>query len=82
MVPLKKSRASIEYYYNYKPKANTPGIPMVRIRGNFMRGGFNISKNKVMAILDNLEVLKDFVSGEYDNDILALKENEKLKPKN
>jgi hypothetical protein len=45
---------------------------MVRIKGNFYKDGFNISKNKVKAILDNIDLLKKFANGEFDKDILEL----------
>ena len=60
-------------YYNFK------GKPMVTVEGNFYRGSFNISKNKVKAILDLAGELEKFVKGEYDKQILELKEDEILK---
>ncbi|HNR90739.1 MAG TPA: hypothetical protein PKM65_20555 [Spirochaetota bacterium] len=60
----------VEFFYKYK------GRPMVRVAGNFLGGGFNISQNKVRAILDNAEALRGFVKGEYDQAILGLEEDE------
>ena len=63
----------IDYFYNFK------GKPMVRIAGNFMSGGFNLSKNKVKAVLDNAAVLKDFADGKLDSGLSELAEDEVLK---
>lgn len=51
---------------------------MVRIAGSFMGGGFNISQNKIKAILENKEMLQKFANGEHDKDIDSLKEDEIL----
>lgn len=67
-------QTKIEHFYNFK------GRPMVRISGNFMGGGFNMSKNKIKAILDNGDGLFDFVNGKFDQEILELAEDEILKP--
>jgi len=52
---------------------------MMRITGSFIKGGFNISQNKLKAILDNLETVQKFVKGEYNKEIDELKEDEILK---
>lgn len=62
----------IEHYSNYKSR------PMVRIKGNFYGGGFNVSKNKILAILDNIDDLKEFAAGKYDKEIADLGEDEVL----
>ena len=54
------------------------GRPMVYIKGNFFNGGFAISKNKVKAILDNIEELKRFANGDYDERIMELEQDEIL----
>ena len=64
----------IQHYYNYKDH------PMVRISGNFFGGGFNLSKNKLKAIRENLDELQDFIDGKLDKEILELKTDEVLKP--
>ena len=79
------SGATLDYYYKYIPldkegKIKGKGSHMVRIAGNFYRGGFNISKNKIKAILTYADELKRFAKGEYDTDIDKLKEGEVLKP--
>jgi len=51
---------------------------MSRIEGNFMGGGFNISQNKVKAILDNIDILKKFANGDFDKDIDELSDDEIL----
>jgi hypothetical protein len=51
---------------------------MVRIEGSFMGGGFNISQNKIKAILANIEVLQNFANGDYDKQIDELKDDEIL----
>ena len=53
--------------------------PMVSISGNFFRGKFQLSKNKVKAVLDNVEALKAFANGDLDKEILALGADEELK---
>lgn len=60
----------VEFFYRYK------GRPMVRVAGNFLGGGFNMSKNKVKAILDNADALRGFVNGEYDQKISELEDDE------
>ena len=52
----------IEYFYKYTPTdtdGNPKGVgtPMVKIKGNFFKGGFNLSKSKVKAVLDNIDIL-------------------------
>lgn len=64
----------IEHYSQFK------GKPMVRFSGNFMGGGFSMSKNKVRAVLDNAEALRDFVEGKLDAAIAELGEDEALSP--
>lgn len=65
--PEKKEQGTkVGYYYRFK------STPMVFIEGNFMKGGFSLSKNKVKAVLDNLDELRRFAAGEYDTDITAL----------
>lgn len=66
--------AKVEHYYKFKK------APMVKIKGNFMGGGFNLSKNKLIAVLANLEELKKFAAGTYDDKINALADDEILKP--
>lgn len=51
---------------------------MVRIEGNFMNDGFNISQNKVRAILENKDVLQKFINGEFNTKIDELQEDEIL----
>jgi len=51
---------------------------MARISGNFMKGGFQLSQNKVKAVLDNIEVLKKFANGEFDKEIDELQDDEIL----
>jgi len=78
--------STIEHFYKFVPKDKEglpklgSGVPMVKIKGNFYRGGFNLSKNKVKAVLDNLEVLQKFANGEFDKDIKELKEDEVIQP--
>jgi hypothetical protein len=67
-------KPEIAYYYPFK------GKPMVRIKGNFMKGGFSISRAKVKAILENREALEKFAAGEFDKDILETPEGEGWKP--
>ena len=64
--------ATVEHYSKFK------GIPMVRIGGNFFRGGFNMSKNKVKAVLSLSKELKKFADGDLDQEIKALGEGEVL----
>lgn len=77
--------SSIDYYYKFVPKNKDGrkrgiGVPMVRIKGDFMGGGFNLSKNKARAIVTNIDAIKKFADGEYDKDILKLGEEEVLSP--
>lgn len=51
---------------------------MIRVVGNFMGGGFNVSQNKVKAILENIEVMRKFANGEFDENIDELQEDEVL----
>lgn len=51
---------------------------MVRIVGNFMGGGFNLSQNKLAAIFENLEELRPFAEGKYDKEIDELEEDDVL----
>jgi hypothetical protein len=53
---------------------------MVFISGNFQRGGFSMSQNKISAILQNIEVLKKFAEGEYNEDIDVLSTDEVFVP--
>lgn len=69
-----KQEVSIEHYYNYK------NIPMVRIKGSFYSGGFNMSKNKLKAIFDLQDQLTDFVAGKFDEEIKTLEDGVVLKP--
>jgi hypothetical protein len=55
------------------------GSPMVRITGNFMGGGFNLSKNKAKAVLELADKIRPFAMGEYDEQIKTLGEGETLK---
>ena len=77
--------STIEHFYKYMPldeKGNSKGagIPMVKIKGNFFRGGFNLSKNKVKAIIDNIELLQKFANGEFDKEINELNFDEVIQP--
>ena len=64
----------IEHYSCYR------GTPMVRISGNFMGGGFNLSKNKAKAILELAKDLKPFANGDMDEDIKSLEDDEIIEP--
>lgn len=55
------------------------GHPMIRFSGNFMGGGFSLSKNKVKAVLENIEEAKLFAEGKYDEQIKELGEGEILR---
>lgn len=57
------------------------GRPMVRIAGNFYGKGFNLSKNKAIAIMENIDVIKEFADGKFDDKILELGEEEVLEYK-
>jgi hypothetical protein len=50
---------------------------MVTLKGNF-RGFLNLSQNKVQAILEHYDDLKDFAEGMFDNQIDALEANQQL----
>jgi hypothetical protein len=63
----------VDHFYLYKDRK------MVYINGNFYKGGFAISQNKVKAILDNLKVMEQFVDGRFDIKIEGLKKDERLK---
>jgi hypothetical protein len=67
-----KPVAKVKRYSRFK------GQPMVHIFGNFFGGGFNLSKNKVNAVLENIDELKKFAAGEYDAQIAELADNEAL----
>jgi len=54
------------------------GTPVVRISGNFTKGGFSLGKAKIAAILRYADVLKEFSDGNYDTQIDKLGENEVL----
>lgn len=68
----KSGKSKIDHYYVFKDAF------MVRIVGNFFTGGFNLSKNKARAVLENIDEIKEFVDGNYDNDIKKLSEDEVL----
>lgn len=70
----KEIKPTVEHYTNYK------GRPMVRIKGNFYGGGFNLSRNKLLAVVENYDELQAFIKGEFDNEIKELQEGEVLKP--
>lgn len=77
--------STIEHFYKYTPvdkdgKSKGSSIAMVKIKGNFYRGGFNLSKNKVKAVLNNIELLQKFANGEFDKDINELKLDEVIQP--
>ncbi len=67
-------RPTIEHYYSFNKK------PMVRIKGSFYGGGFNLSYNKLKAVIDLLPELKAFAGGEHNELIKGLEENEVLVP--
>jgi len=69
-----KIKPKIEHYYLWKK------TPMVRISGDFFGGGFNLSKNKAKAIIENIEAIRNFASGKLDEDIKKLKDEEVLIP--
>lgn len=69
-----EEKTALEHFYNFK------GTPMVRFKGNFYRGGFNVSKNKVRAVIENLEIMKQFINGDFDEAIAGLQEGQALKP--
>ena len=64
-----KSLDEIEHYYKYN------GHPMVEFKT-----GLKLGKKKITTILANVEELKKFVAGEYDEEIKNLEEGEGLKP--
>ena len=61
-----ENKPVVEHFYRWKK------APMVRIKGNFFGGGFNMSKNKIKAILDNAAILKDFANGKLTEEIMEL----------
>jgi len=61
----------IEHFYRFK------GHNMVRISGPFKSKGFNISQRKLSAILENKEVLQQFVDGEFDFDLDTIEDETK-----
>lgn len=63
----------VESFYLYKGKSR-----MVKIKGSFFGGGFNLSQNKVKAVFENKELLQNFVNGDFDKDIDELQEDEIL----
>ncbi len=71
------SASRIEGYSRFF-KNGKPLSRMVRISGNFMGGGFNLSQNKVLAVLENIDELRKFAEGEYDPEIDELKEDDVL----
>lgn len=75
----KEKKKAGEFHSKVEHFAQFKGKPMVFIAGSFYQGGFLISKNKVRAILDNADLLKKFVSGEWDAEIKKLKDDEILK---
>jgi len=54
------------------------GHRMVSIKGSFPRGQFQLSQKKVQAVLDNLEVMKQFAAGDFDESIDNLSDEEFL----
>jgi hypothetical protein len=74
------AKATIQHYSKYKKKPEDKGVPMVRVKGNFYGDGFNFSKNKAIAIMDNVEEIKKFAAGEFDKEIMELKDGEVLIP--
>jgi len=77
--------STIEYFYKYSPlnkdgSLKETSTPMVRIKGNFFKGGFNLSKSKVKAVLDNIELLQKFANGDLDKVINELEADEVLQP--
>jgi Holliday junction resolvase len=68
-----KVEPKVDYMFQFKDR------PMIHIKGNFMRGGFALSQTKVEAILKNIEVIKEFANGDFDEQIFALKDKEVLK---
>ena len=51
---------------------------MIRISGNFQGGGFQISKNKAKAVLDNALLIGRITNGEFDEAVQKLSDNEVL----
>lgn len=68
-------KAKVGYYTNVQAKNAKASTPAVYIEGNFFRGGFQLSKNKIIAILQCAEELRKFADGAYDEDIGKLKVN-------
>jgi len=81
---MKKVNLKLESKIEHEPKidyfSNFKGKPTVKFKGNFSRGGCFLSKNKVKAVLDHIEVMQKFAAGEYDAEILELAEDEVLRP--
>lgn len=78
-------KSTVEYFYKYTPKDKDgkpkgKSIQMVHINGNFYGNGFNMSRNKIKAIMDNLELMKQFSQGKFDAVIDKLEEGEALEP--
>ena len=67
-----KIASKVERYTRFK------NSPMCRISGSFMGGGFNMSRNKVAAVLSLAKELRAFAAGELDEEILALGDDEAL----
>ena len=79
--------SQIEHFYKYVPKdkdgnKRSSAVPMVRIKGDFYGGGFNLSKNKAQAIVSNIEEIEKFARGDFDKQILELQEDEIILPDN
>lgn len=71
--PSKSSEKSAVNAYGRFKKAR-----MAHIKGNFMGGGFQLSQNKVKAVLDNIDELAKFANGEYDEAIDRLEDDQVL----
>ena len=61
-----KERATVSHYYNYKAKNAKKASLMVYIKGDFFNGGFSLSKNKAIALIQCLDEIKGFATGNYD----------------
>lgn len=82
---LTSNEAKVGYYlvFIHKDKngeSSDKKIPMVKITGNFSRGGFIMTKSKIKAILDNAEELQKFIDGAYDEELQTLGEDEVIEP--
>lgn len=64
--------SEVTSFYKYR------NARMARFTGNFMGGGFNVTQSKVKAILDNIEIMREFVNGVFDENIDELTESEIL----